>query len=93
MYAYSADCHLYKSVSMYCLYVNCFSTVWMLWLCDNKSDLIILYINCGHHGAAIMPGILNARPLFSFTFTFEIHDRSYSVHTMERQFLPHILQD
>ncbi len=29
MYVYSAHCLLYKSVSMYCLYVNCFcSTVW-----------------------------------------------------------------
>ncbi len=28
MYVYSAHCLLYKSVSMYCLYVNCFCTVW-----------------------------------------------------------------
>ncbi len=52
MYVYSAHCLLYKSVSMYCLYVNCFCTVWstlsrisltnahVLWWCDNKSDLI-----------------------------------------------------
>ncbi len=43
-----------------------------------------------------MPGIellLNARSLFSFTFTFDIRDRTYSVYTMERQYLPHILQD
>jgi len=54
MYVYSAHCLLYKSVSMYCLYVNCFCTVWSTlsrisltnaqctpqrW-CDNKSDLI-----------------------------------------------------
>ncbi len=31
--------------------------------------------------------------LFSFTFTFEVHDRTYSVYTMERQYLPHILED
>ncbi len=48
---YSAHCLLYKSVSMYCLYVNCFCTVWStlsrisltkahVWWCDNKSDLI-----------------------------------------------------
>ncbi len=38
--------------------------------------------------------LLNAQTLFSFTFTFEIRDRtSYSVYTMERQYLPHILQD
>ncbi len=28
-----------------------------------------------------------------FTFTFEIRDRTNSVYTMERQYLPHILQD
>ncbi len=28
MYVYSAHCLLYKSVSMYCLYVNCVCTVW-----------------------------------------------------------------
>ncbi len=28
MYVYFAHCHLYKSVSMYCLYVNCFCTIW-----------------------------------------------------------------
>ncbi len=27
------------------------------------------------------------------TFTFDIRDRTYSVYTMERQYLPHILQD
>ncbi len=31
--------------------------------------------------------------VFSFTFSFEIRDRTYSVYTMERQYLPHILQD
>ncbi len=52
MYVYSAHCLLYKSVSMFCLYVNCFCTVWstlsrisltkahVLWWCDNKSGLI-----------------------------------------------------
>ncbi len=40
-----------------------------------------------------MLGIENARSLFSFTFTFEICDRTNSVYTMERQYLPHILQD
>ncbi len=53
MYVYSAHCLLYKSISMYCLYVNClYCTVWstlsrisltkalVLWWCDNKSDLI-----------------------------------------------------
>ncbi len=56
MYVYFAHCHLYKSVSMYCLYVYCFCTVWrplsrisltkahVLWWCDNKSDLIWLDI-------------------------------------------------
>ncbi len=54
-------CFLYKSVSMYCLYVNCFCTVWsmlsrisitkahVLWWCDNKSDLIwfdLTYMGC-----------------------------------------------
>ncbi len=29
----------------------------------------------------------------TFTFTFEIHDRTNSVYTMEQQYLPHILQD
>ncbi len=55
MYVYSAHCLLYKSVSMYCLYVNCFCTIWstlsrisltkahVLWWCDNKSDLIWHY--------------------------------------------------
>ncbi len=50
MYVYIVHCHLYKSVSMYCIYVNCFCTVWstlsiisltkahVLWWCDNKSD-------------------------------------------------------
>ncbi len=50
---YSAHCLLDKSVSMYCLYVNYFCTVWstrsrisltkthVLWSCDNKSDLIV----------------------------------------------------
>ncbi len=33
----------------------------------------------------------NARSLF--TFTFEIRDRTNFVYTMERQYLPHILQD
>ncbi len=58
MYVYSAHCLLYKSVSMYCLYVNCFCTVWstlsrisltkahVLWWCDNKIDLIWFYLNC-----------------------------------------------
>ncbi len=27
------------------------------------------------------------------TFTFEIRDRTNSVYTLERQYLPHILQD
>ncbi len=36
---------------------------------------------------------LNAQLLFSFTFTFEIRNRMYSVYTMEWQYLPHILQD
>ncbi len=43
-----------------------------------------------------MPGVellLNAQSLFSFTYTFEIRDRTYSIYTMERQNLPHILQD
>ncbi len=52
MYVYSAHCLLYKSVSLNCLCVNCFCTVWstlsrisltkahVLWWCDNKSDLI-----------------------------------------------------
>ncbi len=60
-------------------------------------QVIILYIKwkCGHQGAAIICGALkllsNARSLF--TFTFKIHDRMNSVYTMERQYLPHILQD
>ncbi len=29
----------------------------------------------------------------AFYFHFEIHDRTNSVYTMERQYLPHILQD
>ncbi len=29
----------------------------------------------------------------TFTFTFEIRDRTFSVYTMERQYLPHIWQD
>ncbi len=33
----------------------------------------------------------NAQSLFSFTFA--IHVRTHSVYTMERQYLPHILQD
>ncbi len=44
----------------------------------------------------IMPGIellLNAWSHFNFTFTFEIRDSTYSVYAMERQYLPHILQD
>ncbi len=40
MYVYFAHCHLYKSVSMYCLYVNCLCTVWSTLSSDNKSDLI-----------------------------------------------------
>ncbi len=56
MYVYSAHCLLYKSVSMYCLYVNCFCTVWstlsrisltkarVLCWCDSKNDLIWLVI-------------------------------------------------
>ncbi len=58
MYMYFAHCHLYKSVSMYCLYVNSFCTVWsmlsrisltkahVLWWCDNKSDLIWFMCMC-----------------------------------------------
>ncbi len=54
--------------------------------------VIILYIKCGHQGAAInMRGIETAS--YSFTFAFEIHDRTYSIYTMERRYLPHILQD
>ncbi len=34
----------------------------------------------------------NARSLFTFTFTFDIRDRTHSVYTMERQYLPNILQ-
>ncbi len=30
---------------------------------------------------------------FSFTFTFEIRDHTYSVYTKERQYLPCVLQD
>ncbi len=30
---------------------------------------------------------------FYFHFHFEIRDRTNSVHTMEQQYLPHILQD
>ncbi len=33
----------------------------------------------------------NAR--LHFTFTLEIRDRTNSVYAMERQYLPHILQD
>ncbi len=48
-------------------------------------------------GAAIIMRALkllsNARSLFTFTFAFEIRNRMYSVYTMERQYLPHILQD
>ncbi len=28
MYVYIAHCHMYNSVNMYCLYENCFCTVW-----------------------------------------------------------------
>ncbi len=41
-----------------------------------------------------MPGTETAFECTFFSFTFEIRDRaSYSVYTMERQYLPHILQD
>ncbi len=43
-----------------------------------------------------MPGIellLNARSLFSFTFTFRDSRSHVLCYTMERQYLPHILQD
>ncbi len=35
----------------------------------------------------------NAQSLFTFTFAFKICGRTYSVYTMEWQYLPHILQD
>jgi len=40
IFVYSAHCLLYKSVSMYCPYVNCFCTVW--------STLSIISLNKAH---------------------------------------------
>ncbi len=46
--------------------------------------VIILYIKCGHQGAAINMRALkllsNARSLFTFTFAFEICDRANSLY-------------
>ncbi len=59
--------------------------------------VIILYIKCGCQGAAVnMQGIETAfrcTIAFYFHFHFEIRDHTNSVYTVERQYLPHILQD
>ncbi len=58
--------------------------------------VIIQYITAGIRETLLclaLKLLLNARLLFSFTFTFEIRDRTYSVYITERQYLPHILQD
>ncbi len=55
--------------------------------------VIILYIKCGHQGAAI--NMLAIETAFKCTIDFYFHfwDRTNSVYTMERQYLPYILQD
>ncbi len=53
--------------------------------------VIILYIKCGHQGAAI--NMLGIETAFKSTIMFYFHFRTYSVYTTEWQHLPHILQD
>ncbi len=48
---------------------------------------------CGYQGAAI--NMLGIETAFKCTIAFYFHFRfpTYSVYTMEQQYLPHILQD
>ncbi len=67
--------------------------IFQYFLSQLYSRVIILYIKCGHQGATInMRGTETAFKCM-IVFYFHFCDRTNSVYTMERQYLPHILQD
>ncbi len=52
--------------------------------------VIILYIKCGHQGAAINMWVTETTFKNMIDFYFHFRDRTNSVYTMEKQYLPHI---
>ncbi len=52
--------------------------------------VIILYIKCGHQGAAINMRVTETTFKNTIDFYFHFRDRTNSVYTMEKQYLTHI---